>query len=68
MLATAASAAMTDPARIDIYVAPYYNSAGPRVKVGNFSAGLASKSDSEFVATIHAMKKQWTALSFCQVT
>ena len=67
VLPAATTAAITDPARIDVYVAPYYNSAAPSVKVGNFSTGLASKSESEFVATIHAMKRQWKTLSFCQV-
>ncbi len=66
-LPVAASAAATDPSHIDVYVTPYYNSAGPVIKVGKFSAGLGSKSESEFIATIHTMKKQWNALSFDQI-
>jgi hypothetical protein len=58
---------VTDPARIDAYVTPYYNSVGPAVKVGKFSTGLASKSDKEFVATILSMKRRWNELSFCQM-
>jgi hypothetical protein len=53
----AASAVVTDPSHIDVYVTPYYNSAGPVIKVGKFSAGLGSNSESEFIATIHTMKK-----------
>ena len=63
-LPIAAKALVANPARIDAYVTPYYNSAGPIVKVGPFSAGLASRSDKEFVATIHAMKNQWNRLTF----
>jgi hypothetical protein len=66
-LPSAANALVTDPARINVYVTPYYNSAGPAIKVGKFSTGLASKNDNEFVATIHTMKKQWNELSFYQI-
>ena len=63
----AADSSDSDPGRIDVYVTPYYNSSGPVVDVGKFSAGLASKNRSEFVTTIQAMKKQWTALGFPQL-
>ena len=53
-----------DPSRIDVYITPYYNSAGPAVSVGRFSAGLASKSEAEFLATISKMKQAWEQLSF----
>jgi hypothetical protein len=53
-----------DPSRVDIYITPYYNSAGPAVSVGRFSAGLASKSEAEFLATISKMKQAWEQLSF----
>jgi hypothetical protein len=67
ILPIAASALVSDPAKIDAYITPYYNSAGPVIKVGTFSAGLGSKNDGEFVATIHAMKKQWNELTFYQM-
>lgn len=63
-LPLAAKALVADPARIDAYVTPYYNSTGPAVKVGQYSAGLASKDDKQFVATIHAMKERWNELTF----
>jgi hypothetical protein len=53
-----------DPARIDASVSPYYNSKGPSVRVGRYSAGLASIDDSETVATIQSMKRHWNDLSF----
>ena len=59
-----ANASVPDPARIDAYVTPYYDSTGPAIRVGNYSAGLASKNDAEFVATIHAMQKRWNDLTF----
>lgn len=60
----AVNALVANPGQIDAYVTPYYNSAGPIVRVGPFSAGLASRSDKDFVATIHAMKNQWNRLTF----
>jgi len=66
-LPLAANAQIADPARIDVYVSPYYNSAGPTIKVGRFSPGLASKNDAEFVATVHAMKRRWNDLTFSQM-
>src|SRR6266705_4987735 len=53
-----------DPSRIDVYITPYYNSTGPAVSVGRFSAGLASNSDAEFLATISKMRQAWEQLSF----
>jgi hypothetical protein len=58
---------INDPARIDVYVTPYYNSKGPVIDVGRFSNGLAAKSESEFVAAISKMKQSWDTLNFPQV-
>ena len=55
---------ITDPAHIEVYVTPYYNSKGPAIDVGPFSSGLAAKNESEFVATIAKMKKSWDTLNF----
>jgi hypothetical protein len=55
---------ITDPAHIDVYVTPYYNSKGPTIEVGGFSRGLAAKNESDFVATIAKMKKSWDTLNF----
>jgi hypothetical protein len=57
---------ITDPAHIEIYVTPYYNSKGPAIDVGPFSSGLAAKSESEFVATISKMKQSWDTLNFAE--
>ena len=46
---------------------PCYNSVGPVIKVGRFSSGLASTNETEFVATITKMKKDWERLSFSEV-
>ncbi len=56
-----------DPARIDVYITPYYNSKGPVVEVGPFSSGLAAKSEPEFLATIAKMKQSWNSLNFPEV-
>src|SRR3954451_1381240 len=56
----AAGETINDPARIEIYVTPYYNSKGPVIEVGPFSSGLAAKDESEFVATISKMKESGT--------
>ena len=48
---------ITDPAHIEVYITPYYNSKGPAIDVGSFSSGLAAKNEPEFVATIAKMKK-----------
>jgi hypothetical protein len=63
MLTTAPGAA-ADMGRIDAYVTPYYNSTGPSIHVGQFSAGLASADPRRFVATIQQMKKHWLQRSF----
>jgi hypothetical protein len=57
---------ITDPAHIDVYVTPYYNSKGPSIDVGPFSSGLAAKNEPEVVATIEKMKKSWTTLNFAE--
>jgi hypothetical protein len=66
-LPRAGSALVADPARIDVYVAPYYNSHGPAIEVGKASAGLASKNDKKFVATIQSMKRHWKELAFSEM-
>jgi hypothetical protein len=53
-----------NPSHIDVYVTPYYNSKGPEVSVGRFSSGLASKKESNFLATMAEMKKDWDRLTF----
>jgi len=62
----AAGQTITDPAHIDVYVTPYYNSKGPMIEVGPFSSGLAAKNEPEFVATIAKMKKSWDDLNFAE--
>lgn len=52
---------------IGIYVTPYYNSAGPVVHVGQYSAGLASHDERDVVATIRRMKQHWNALRFYEL-
>lgn len=59
--------AINDPARIEVYVTPYYNSAGPVIDVGPFSKGLGANSESVFLATISEMKKSWDRLKFTEV-
>jgi hypothetical protein len=63
----AAGQTINDPAHIEIYVTPYYNSKGPAIDVGPFSSGLAAKSEPEFVATISKMKQSWATLNFAEV-
>jgi hypothetical protein len=63
----AAGQTINDPARIEIYVTPYYNSKGPAIDVGPFSSGLAAKSEPEFVATISKMKQSWATLNFAEL-
>ena len=55
---------VSDPAHVDVYVTPYYNSKGPSVSVGRFSSGLASANEDEFLTTIARMKKDWDRLTF----
>ena len=62
----AAGQTTTDPAHIDVYITPYYNSKGPSIEVGPFSSGLAAKSETEFVATIAKMRKSWDTLNFAE--
>ncbi len=56
-----------DASHIGVYITPYYNSAGPVIKVGRFSSGLATTKEDEFVATIAKMKKNWERLSFSEL-
>ena len=63
----AAGQTITDPAHIEVYITPYYNSKGPAVDVGPFSNGLAAKSESEFLAAIAKMKASWETLNFPEV-
>jgi hypothetical protein len=63
----AAGQTITDPAHIEIYVTPYYNSKGPVIEVGRFSSGLAAKNEPEFVATISKMKQSLDTLNFPEV-
>jgi hypothetical protein len=60
----AASQTIPEPAHIEVYVTPYYNSKGPVIDVGPFSSGLAAKNEAEFVATIAKMKQSWDTLNF----
>ncbi|MGE5209539.1 MAG: hypothetical protein ACM3KL_09435 [Alphaproteobacteria bacterium] len=62
----AAAQTITDPAHIDVYVTPYYNSKGPTIEVGRFSSGLTANNQSEFVATIAKMKQLWDTLNFAE--
>jgi hypothetical protein len=57
---------ITDPAHIEVYITPYYNSKGPAIEVGPFSNGLAAKKEAEFVATIAKMKNSWNTLNFAE--
>jgi hypothetical protein len=56
-----------DPARIDAYVTPYYDSHGPSIRVGTFSSRLASNNPKQVFATTRQMKRQWQRLSFPQL-
>jgi hypothetical protein len=64
--AVAAGQTIADPAHIDVYITPYYNSKGSEINVGPFSSGLAAKNETEFVATIAKMKKSWDTLNFAE--
>jgi len=55
---------ISDPAKIEVYVTPYYDSKGPSINVGQFSKGLAAANDSDFIATISKMKQSWNELRF----
>jgi hypothetical protein len=61
-----AAKAADDPAHIDIYVTPYYNSSGPEIQIGRYSEGLASKSETTFLSTIQKMKSSWSSLNFIE--
>src|SRR5438093_11067113 len=62
----AAGKTITEPAHIEFYITPYYNSKGPAIDVGPFSSGLAAKNEPEFVATISKMNKSWDTLNFAE--
>src|SRR6266403_393589 len=62
----AAGQTITDPAHIEVYVTPYYNSKDPAIDVAPFSSGLAAKNETEFVATIAKMKNSWDTLNFAE--
>jgi hypothetical protein len=62
----ATPAIAADPGHVDAYVTPYYDSSGPAIRVGKYSAGLASKDRRLFVATIQRMKQHWSALDFVE--
>jgi len=62
----AAGQTISDPAHIEVYITPYYNSKGPSIDVGPFTSGLAAKNEPEFVATIAKMKKSWDTLNFVE--
>src|SRR5437773_6759700 len=62
----AAGQTISDPAHIEVYITPYYNSKGPAIDVGPFSGGLTAKNETEFVATIAKMKKSWDTLNFAE--
>src|SRR5213083_288415 len=63
----AAGQTIPDPAHIEVYITPYYNSKGPAIDVGRFSSGLAAKGESEFVATISKMQQSWDTLNFTEM-
>jgi hypothetical protein len=56
-----------DPGQIGVYVNPYYNSSGPMIDVGKYSAGLASQDNAVFLATIRKMRGSWDELSFAEL-
>lgn len=64
--ALAVAQSISDPAHIEVYITPYYNSKGPTIEIGPFSSGLAAKNETEFVATITKMKKSWDTLNFAE--
>ena len=60
----ASAQTISDPAHIEVYITPYYNSKGQTIDVGSFSSGLAAKNEPEFLATIAKMQKSWDTLNF----
>jgi hypothetical protein len=59
--------AIGDPAHIEVYITPFYNSEGPTIEAGPFSKGLAAESEAEFVTTIKKMKQSWNELRFPEI-
>jgi hypothetical protein len=66
-VALSAPALAADAGHIDAYVTPYYNSSGPIVRIGRYSAGLAATNRGQVVATLLAMKKHWSDLTFTEL-
>jgi len=66
-LALSLRALAGDPARVELYVTPYYDSNGPVIKVGQYSSGLASRNAGDFVETIRQMRKHWNELNFMEL-
>ncbi|TLD72650.1 hypothetical protein FEM03_00825 [Phragmitibacter flavus] len=64
LVLSATAQSVEDPTKIPVYVTPFYNSKGPKIEVGEFSAGLASKDEKTFVETIKKMRQNWDRLSF----
>jgi len=54
--------AIAQEASADFYVAPFYNSKGPSVKIGKFSKELASADKHSIKATVATMKQEMAAL------
>lgn len=52
---------------IAIYVTPFYDSSGPVVRIGRYSAGLASHDERDVVTTVRQMKRHWKALRFYEL-
>lgn len=62
---TASPTTATEPRQgsMPIYVAPFYNSQGPQINVGNYSKPLAEASAETILGLTERMKKDWTTLS-----
>jgi hypothetical protein len=58
---------MSDPARINVFVTPYYDSEGPSINAGPFSKGLTASGEADFVATVSMMKQSWNSLTFPEI-
>jgi hypothetical protein len=56
-----------DAGHISAYVTPFYNSEGPSITVGRFSLGLGATNETTFIATIRAMKREWSQLNFVEL-
>src|SRR2546429_442684 len=56
-----------DASHIAVFISPYYDSKGPTINVGPFSAGLMSTDEATFLATISKMKAAWQKLTFAEL-